>query len=52
MLFGSVGDQGQFVQGDVPEGGAAAAFTQETPFQSNLRLAQETLGLVLAREAG
>ena len=52
LLFGSVGDQGQFVQGDVPEGGTAAAFTQETPFQSNLRLAQETLGLGLAREAG
>ena len=40
LLFGSVGDQGQFVQGDVPEGGTAAAFTQET------------LGLGLAREAG
>ena len=52
LLFGSVGDQGQFVQGDVPEGGTAAAFTQETPFQSNLRAAQETLGLGLAREAG
>jgi hypothetical protein len=52
LLFGSVGDQGQFVQGAVPEGGTAAAFTQETPFQSNLRLAQETLGLGLAREAG
>ena len=52
LLFGSVGDQGQFVQGAVPEGGTAAAFTQETPFQSNLRAAQETLGLGLAREAG
>jgi hypothetical protein len=52
LLFGSVGDRGQFVQGAVPEGGTAAAFTQETPFQSNLRAAQETLGLGLAREAG
>ena len=52
LLFGSVGDQGQFVQGDVPEGGTAAAFTQETPFQSNLRLLQENLGIGLATEAG
>ena len=52
LLFGSVGEQGQFVQGPVPEDGMSAAFTQETPFQSNLRSAQETLGLGLAREAG
>ena len=52
LLFGSVGDQGQFVQGQVPEGGTAAAFTQETPFQSNLRSLQENLGIGLATEAG
>jgi hypothetical protein len=52
LLFGSVGDQGQFVQGDVPEGGSAAAFTQETPFQSDLRALQENLGIGLATEAG
>tara|TARA_R100000773_G_C4202675_1_gene104615 strand:+ start:112 stop:1017 length:906 start_codon:yes stop_codon:yes gene_type:complete len=52
LLFGSVGDQGQFVQGQVPEGGTAAAFTQETPFQSNLRALQENLGIGLATEAG
>ena len=52
LLFGSVGDQGQFVQGQVPEGSSAAAFTQETPFQSQLRSQQENLGLGLATEAG
>ena len=48
LLFGSVGDQGQFVQS--PDG--AAAFTQETPFQSDLRRLQENLGIGLATEAG
>ena len=48
LLFGSVGDQGQFVQS--PDG--AAAFTQETPFQSDLRALQENLGIGLATEAG
>ena len=48
LLFGSVGDQGQFVQS--PDG--AAAFTQETPFQSDLRSLQENLGIGLATEAG
>ena len=52
LLFGSVGDQGQFVQGQVPEDGSAAAFTQETPFQSDLRSLQENLGVGLATEAG
>jgi hypothetical protein len=52
LLFGSVGDQGQFVQGEVPEDGLAAAFTQETPFQSQLRSQQEAIGLGLATEAG
>tara|TARA_R100001591_G_scaffold117148_1_gene135854 strand:- start:191 stop:1114 length:924 start_codon:yes stop_codon:yes gene_type:complete len=48
LLFGSVGNQGQFVQS--PDG--AAAFTQETPFQSDLRSLQENLGIGLATEAG
>ena len=48
LLFGSIGDQGQFVQS--PDG--AAAFTQETPFQSDLRALQENLGIGLATEAG
>jgi hypothetical protein len=52
LLFGSIGDQGQFVQGAVPEDGMAAAFTQETPFQSDLRSLQENLGIGLATEAG
>ena len=51
LLFGSVGDQGQFVQGQVPEGGSAAAFTQETPFQSQLRMLQENVGLGLGNIA-
>lgn len=51
LLFGSVGDQGQFVQGQVPEDGMAAAFTQETPFQSQLRMLQENVGLGLGNIA-
>jgi hypothetical protein len=51
LLFGSVGDQGQFVQGAVPEDGMAAAFTQETPFQSQLRMLQENIGLGLGNIA-
>ena len=51
LLFGSVGDQGQFVQGALPEGGQAAAFTQETPFQSQLRMLQENVGLGLGNIA-
>lgn len=51
LLFGSVGDQGQFVQGEVPEGGQSAAFTQETPFQTQLRAAQEGVGLGLGNLA-
>ena len=51
LLFGSVGDQGQFVQGQVPEDGQAAAFTQETPFQSQLRMLQENVGLGLGNIA-
>lgn len=52
LLFGSVGPEGQFIQGQLPEGEQAAAFTQETPFQSQLRMLQENLGLGLATEAG
>ena len=51
LLFGSVGDQGQFVQGQLPEDGMAAAFTQETPFQSQLRMLQENVGLGLGNIA-
>ena len=51
LLFGSVGDQGQFVQGPVPEDGQAAAFTQETPFQAQLRAATEGTGLGLGNLA-
>lgn len=51
LLFGSVGDQGQFVQGAVPEDGQAAAFTQETPFQAQMRAATEGTGLGLGNLA-
>lgn len=51
LLFGSVGDQGQFVQGAIPEGGQAAAFTQETPFQAQMRAATEGTGLGLGNLA-
>ena len=51
LLFGSVGDQGQFVQGPVPEDGPAAAVTQETPFQAQLRAATEGTGLGLGNLA-
>jgi len=51
LLFGSVGDQGQFVQGAVPEDGQAATFTQETPFQAQMRAATEGTGLGLGNLA-
>ena len=51
LLFGSVGDQGQFVQGPVPDDGQAAAFTQETPFQTQMRAATEGTGLGLGNLA-
>ena len=51
LRFGSVGDQGQFVEGAVPEDGRAAAFTQETPFQAQMRAAQEGTGLGLGNVA-
>tara|TARA_R110000824_G_scaffold382431_1_gene575631 strand:- start:189 stop:1361 length:1173 start_codon:yes stop_codon:yes gene_type:complete len=51
LRFGSVGDQGQFVEGAVPDDGRAAAFTQETPFQTQMRAAQEGTGLGLSNLA-
>ena len=51
LRFGSVGDQGQFVEGAVPDDGPAAAFTQETPFQAQMRAAQEGTGLGLGNVA-
>ena len=51
LRFGSVGDQGQFVEGAVPDDGQAAAFTQETPFQAQMRAAQEGTGLGLGNVA-
>jgi hypothetical protein len=42
---------GQFVQGAVPEDGQAAAFTQETPFQAQMRAATEGTGLGLGNLA-
>jgi hypothetical protein len=51
LLFGSVGDQGEFVQGSVPEDGQSAAFTQETPFQAQMRAATEGTGLGLGNTA-
>ena len=51
LRFGSVGDQGQFVEGSVPKDGRAAAFTQETPFQAQMRAAQEGTGIGLGNVA-
>ena len=51
LRFGSVGDQGQFVEGAVQDDGRAAAFTQETPFQAQMRAAQEGTGLGLGNVA-
>ena len=51
LRFGSVGDQGQFVEGSVPDDGRAAAFTEETPFQAQMRAAQEGTGLGLGNVA-
>ena len=51
LRFGSVGDQGQFLEGAVPDDGRAAAFTQETPFQTQMRAAQEGTGLGLGNVA-
>ena len=56
LLFGYVDpNTGAFVQGTRPDDDTdyqSAAFTQETPFQSQLRSQQEALGLGLATEAG
>ena len=53
LLFGYVGDQGQFVQGRAPDDSDAqsAAFTQETPFQTQMRAATEGTGLGLGNIA-
>jgi hypothetical protein len=53
LLFGYVGDQGQFVQGQAPEDSdfQSAAFTQETPFQAQMRAATEGTGLGLGNLA-
>jgi len=53
LLFGYVGDQGQFMQGRAPEDGdfQTAAFTQETPFQAQMRAATEGTGLGLGNVA-
>jgi len=51
LRFGYVGDTGQFVEGSVPEDGRAAAFTQETPFQAQMRAATEGTGLGLGNVA-
>ena len=53
LLFGYVGDQGQFVQGRPPEGEnvQSAAFTEQTPFQTQLQAIQEGVGLGLGNLA-
>ena len=51
LRFGFVGDQGQFIEGTVPDDGRAAAFTQETPFQTQMRAATEGTGLGLGNIA-
>jgi hypothetical protein len=51
LRFGYVGDQGQFVEGRGGEDTQSAAFTQETPFQTQMRAAQEGTGLGLGNVA-
>ena len=54
LLFGYLGDQGQFIQGVTPDDDGryqAAAFTQETPFQAQMRAATEGTGLGLGNLA-
>jgi hypothetical protein len=51
LRFGYVGDQGQFVEGRGGEDTQSAAFTQETPFQAQMRAAQEGTGLGLGNVA-
>jgi hypothetical protein len=54
LLFGYLGDQGQFIQGVTPDDDGryqSAAFTQETPFQAQMRAATEGAGLGLGNTA-
>lgn len=51
LRFGYVGDQGQFVEGRGGDDTQSAAFTQETPFQAQMRAAQEGTGLGLGNVA-
>ena len=51
LRFGYVGDQGQFVEGRGGDDTQSAAFTQETPFQTQMRAAQEGTGLGLGNVA-
>ena len=54
LLFGYLGDQGEFIQGSTPDDDGryqSAAFTQETPFQTQMRAATEGTGLGLGNTA-
>jgi hypothetical protein len=51
LRFGYVGGQGQFVEGRGGDDTQSAAFTQETPFQTQMRAAQEGTGLGLGNVA-
>lgn len=54
LLFGYLGDQGEFKQGVTPDDDGryqSAAFTQETPFQAQMRAATEGAGLGLGNTA-
>jgi hypothetical protein len=54
LLFGYLGDQGEFIQGSTPDDDGryqSAAFTQETPFQAQMRAATEGTGLGLGNTA-
>jgi hypothetical protein len=51
LRFGYVGGQGQFVEGRGGDDTQSAAFTQETPFQTRMRAAQEGTGMGLGNVA-
>ena len=51
LRFGYVGGQGQFVEGQGGDDTQSAAFTQETPFQTQMRAAQEGSSLGLGNVA-
>ena len=54
LLFGYLGDQGEFIQGVTPDDDGryqSAAFTQETPFQAQMRAATEGTGIGLGNTA-